>query len=196
MPAVEPEVPAFTDWPSVPILSGFFVYALFTAEQGEEPAYIGQSTNVLGRVGNHLRNPERAPLITRIAVLPCSSKAEMAKLERSLIAQYCPPWNLVSLPRDVLTERLRLRDAARLQLREASRPAPEADTPDAEEAPTAPEQESIPRVTYTIPEVAESISLSTRQVQRLVESGALPTKRIGGRRLVLVADLHQFLAAS
>jgi excisionase family DNA binding protein len=53
-----------------------------------------------------------------------------------------------------------------------------------------------PRTAYTIREVAESLGLSTRQIYRLAESGELPTKRIGGKLLVLVDDFQQFLAAS
>lgn len=53
-----------------------------------------------------------------------------------------------------------------------------------------------PRTAYTIAEIAESLGLSTRQTYRLAESGELPTKRIGGKRLVLVEDFRQFLAAA
>jgi excisionase family DNA binding protein len=45
------------------------------------------------------------------------------------------------------------------------------------------------------PEIAESLGLSTRQVYRLAESGELPTKRIGGKLLVLVDAFREFLAA-
>jgi excisionase family DNA binding protein len=53
-----------------------------------------------------------------------------------------------------------------------------------------------PRTAYTIREVAESLGLSTRQIYRLAESGELPTKRIGGKLLVLADDFQQFLAAA
>ena len=53
-----------------------------------------------------------------------------------------------------------------------------------------------PRTAYSIPEIAESLGLSTRQVYRLAESGQLRVKRIGGRIRVLVDDFNAFLAAS
>lgn len=52
-----------------------------------------------------------------------------------------------------------------------------------------------PRTAYTIPEVAKSLGISTRQVYRLAESGQLRTKLIGGRRLVLVDQFLEFLKA-
>jgi len=55
---------------------------------------------------------------------------------------------------------------------------------------------AAPRTAYTLPEIAKSLGISTRQIQRLAQSGELPSKLIGGRRVVLVDDFRQFLAAT
>ena len=57
-------------------------------------------------------------------------------------------------------------------------------------------QSAPPRTAYSIPEVAKSLGLSTRQGYRLVESGQLPARRIGGRLRVLVEDFEAFRVAS
>ena len=53
---------------------------------------------------------------------------------------------------------------------------------------------SPPRTAYTVREVATSLGISTRQTYRLLGSGELRSKVIGGRKVVLVDDLHAFVA--
>jgi len=48
---------------------------------------------------------------------------------------------------------------------------------------------------YSIPQAAAALSVSERQIYILAERDGLPTVKIGGRRLVRVADLKQWLAA-
>jgi excisionase family DNA binding protein len=48
---------------------------------------------------------------------------------------------------------------------------------------------------YSIPQAAAALSVSPRQVYILAERDGLPTVKIGGRRLVRVADLRAWLAA-
>lgn len=46
-----------------------------------------------------------------------------------------------------------------------------------------------------VPEVAQQIGLTVRQVYRLISAGELPTVRIGASRRVLRGDLTAFLEA-
>jgi len=66
-------------------------------------------------------------------------------------------------------------------------------------APVQPESAALPiqrdRVTLSIAEVIEATGLSTSTLYRHLKSGELRSVLIGGRRLVRVSDLHQFVAA-
>ena len=48
---------------------------------------------------------------------------------------------------------------------------------------------------YSVRQCAAALSVSERQVYILAERDGLPTVKIGGRRLVRVADLRAWLAA-
>jgi len=48
---------------------------------------------------------------------------------------------------------------------------------------------------YSIRQCAAALSVSERQIYILSERDGLPTVKIGGRRLVRVADLKNWLAA-
>jgi excisionase family DNA binding protein len=50
----------------------------------------------------------------------------------------------------------------------------------------------VTRLAYGFEEAAEALSLSSRQVRRLVESGALRTFSVGRRRLIPHAELEAF----
>ena len=47
----------------------------------------------------------------------------------------------------------------------------------------------------SIPQAASALSVSERQIYVLAARDSLPTIKIGGRRLVRVADLKKWLAA-
>jgi hypothetical protein len=85
------------DWTDLPDFTGYHVYALYGADPNT-PLYIGQSTNVLSRLGSHIGDPAKRAHVTRVAVKRCRSKFDMDATEQRLIAQYCPPWNTASLP--------------------------------------------------------------------------------------------------
>lgn len=65
------------------------------------------------------------------------------------------------------------------------------------ETPTtrAPNADAVPRLCLTIPDVAEALGISARGVYTLAGRDGLPTVKLGGRRLVRVADLERWLAA-
>lgn len=73
---------------------GFFVYLLWGAD-ADRPMYVGQSRNILSRLGSHMQNPERGPHVHSVQLLRCESKKAMDEMERSLIVGYQPAWNKV-----------------------------------------------------------------------------------------------------
>jgi len=65
------------------------------------------------------------------------------------------------------------------------------------DAPTAPAPQTVnvEPLAYSIRQCAAAIGVSERQIYVLAERDGLPTIKIGGRRLVRVADLRAWLAA-
>lgn len=72
---------------------GHFVYLLW-GDVADRPLYVGLSSNVLGRLGDHMRSKSRRDSIRRVTILRCPSRSKMISLERSLIARHQPPWNV------------------------------------------------------------------------------------------------------
>ena len=54
---------------------------------------------------------------------------------------------------------------------------------------------AVPRLALSVPEAAQAIGVSEREVWRLIARGELPVVRIGRRTLVHVAALDSFLTA-
>ncbi len=52
----------------------------------------------------------------------------------------------------------------------------------------------ISRLALTVPEAAEAIGVSPRQIYNLARDYGLPTIKLGGRRLVRLADLERWLS--
>ena len=77
---------------------GYFVYLLW-GDSEDTPLYVGQSTNILGRLGQHMQAPDRRHRVRRVQVLRCRGKADMDRTERRLIACYQPPLNIVGIVR-------------------------------------------------------------------------------------------------
>ena len=50
------------------------------------------------------------------------------------------------------------------------------------------------KIAVGLAEAAQRISVGTRYVQYLVQSGALPSVKIGRRRLIRVRDLERYLS--
>ena len=74
----------------VDAIRGFCVYLLIDVDG--TVIYVGQSTNLLGRLGDHLRNPEKRDCAT-IQILRCDSKNHMDDVETALIKLYRPKLN-------------------------------------------------------------------------------------------------------
>lgn len=89
--------PLVDEWLDLPPVTGFYVYALY-GDDPNTPLYIGKSTNVFSRLGDHLKVPARRAGTQRIAVRLCKSKAEIDMVERSLIDHYRPEWNVAHVP--------------------------------------------------------------------------------------------------
>lgn len=70
---------------------GFFVYVL---SYRDEIMYVGQSRNILSRLGQHMTNRERRHKVDHIALFRCKNERAMTELEDHLIADNRPPWNI------------------------------------------------------------------------------------------------------
>lgn len=55
---------------------------------------------------------------------------------------------------------------------------------------------AIERDALSVPEVAARIGMSARHIWRLIETGELPTKRVGRRVLIRVTDYERWLKES
>lgn len=75
---------------------GYFVYLLVAANG--DILYVGQSENVLGRIGSHLSDRKKYRQIHTIHLIRCRLHRQMMRLEAGLIAKHCPPWNTVGVP--------------------------------------------------------------------------------------------------
>lgn len=76
---------------------GSFVYLLWGKDTAR-PLYVGESGNVLQRLGAHMSDSGRRNRVERIQLISCASKTGRRALETQLIGKYRPPWNLVGLP--------------------------------------------------------------------------------------------------
>lgn len=76
---------------------GFFVYVLF---DNKRALYVGQSINVLSRLGAHMTR-DRRQFIHSVRVYRCANRSRMDRLEIDLIRYYSPPWNTVHVPKTV-----------------------------------------------------------------------------------------------
>jgi hypothetical protein len=75
---------------------GFYVYFLWARD--DSLLYVGMSTNILLRLGQHLSNPERRYRIARITTTRHRDEAEMRRVETRAIWNLHPPWNVQGVP--------------------------------------------------------------------------------------------------
>jgi predicted GIY-YIG superfamily endonuclease len=78
---------------------GYFVYCLWGADPNR-PLYVGMSENVLARIGDHTRNPDRRHAIERVTLLHCPGRHAARETEARLIAESRPLWNVAGIPHD------------------------------------------------------------------------------------------------
>lgn len=72
---------------------GFYVYFLW--DHLQRIVYIGRSTNVLRRLGEHI--VERRLGVYRITTIQCPDAEHMERLEMPAIAEHQPEWNIVGV---------------------------------------------------------------------------------------------------
>lgn len=72
---------------------GFYVYLLW-GEDPERPIYVGQSTNLLSRLGQHMTDAAKRDMTRRVTVVRCEDRAEMDRTEDRLIQCYQPVLNI------------------------------------------------------------------------------------------------------
>lgn len=75
---------------------GFYVYVLW--DEAGACVYVGQSANVLGRLGQHMAPSKKGSLVTRVTLTKCDSRLIMTALERLLIHTLSPKDNLAWNP--------------------------------------------------------------------------------------------------
>uniref|UniRef100_A1UJS0 Excinuclease ABC, C subunit domain protein n=2 Tax=unclassified Mycobacterium TaxID=2642494 RepID=A1UJS0_MYCSK len=76
---------------------GGFVYLLW-GEDPNTPLYVGQSTNILSRLGAHMGDKTKRALVKRVQLIRCSTE-KLADTEWRLIQHYQPPLNVVGCSR-------------------------------------------------------------------------------------------------
>jgi predicted GIY-YIG superfamily endonuclease len=69
---------------------GFFVYVLW---DDKRRLYIGKSTNVLQRLGQHMGKKNKRDQVERVEVIRCESERAMVTKEAQLIRKHRPPMN-------------------------------------------------------------------------------------------------------
>lgn len=72
---------------------GYFVYVLWGSHP-EVPVYVGQSTNILARLGSHLGDKAKRTLVERVQLIRCRGQHGMNRLEAELIYKYNPTLNV------------------------------------------------------------------------------------------------------
>lgn len=76
---------------------GFFVYILWGA--GDNAVYVGQSTNVLGRLGYHMSKDKKKLTATRyVELIRCADRDDMNATEIKLIRKLKPAFNTLHHP--------------------------------------------------------------------------------------------------
>jgi hypothetical protein len=73
--------------------AGYYVYLLWAIEGDAKPVYIGQSGNILARLGSHLGDPSKRAGVGWITLIRCTSQQAMMRREAELIRKYRPAWN-------------------------------------------------------------------------------------------------------
>ena len=74
--------------------AGCFVCILW-GDDPETPVYIGKSTNVMGRIGDHMC--DKRDLIRRVQLIRCLDAAVMEETELRLIRRYRPQLDIVGM---------------------------------------------------------------------------------------------------
>lgn len=74
---------------------GYFVYILRGANG--EVLYVGQSSNILARLGTHLGDTKKQPHVHRVSLIRCADARAMSAAERRLIRTHQPLWNVVGV---------------------------------------------------------------------------------------------------
>lgn len=87
-------------------LKRFYVYVL--RDTDAEVVYVGQSRNVFNRVGSHVTDVEKGPVVETVQLIPCDNEEQMCALEMSLIRAWQPKFNRVGVgyrPSEMLERR-------------------------------------------------------------------------------------------
>ena len=78
---------------------GYFVYLLWERDDST-PIYVGKSTNILARLGDHMSNPARRHRVRKVTLIRCKNQLTMDRTEDRLIRRYRPELNIAGVPLD------------------------------------------------------------------------------------------------
>jgi len=90
---------------------GYYVYCLWGQDE-EKPLYVGQSTNILSRLGSHLGDGRKRREVRRVSLIVCKGPRHMTTTEKRLIKHYQPEWNSVGIERKRRSASVDARSAA------------------------------------------------------------------------------------
>jgi hypothetical protein len=76
---------------------GSFVYLLL--DDHGEPLYVGESGNVLARLGSHMSDPTKRRLVRHVKLIRRPSSTSRKALEKQLIGYLQPPLNVQGISR-------------------------------------------------------------------------------------------------
>ncbi|MCM3884292.1 hypothetical protein [Frankia sp. R82] len=75
---------------------GCFVYLLWGADP-DRPLYVGKSTKILARLGQHMGDRQKRHRVQRVTVIRCRDGRQMNRTEEKLIAEYQPTLNILGI---------------------------------------------------------------------------------------------------
>ncbi|MCW2652032.1 MAG: Excinuclease subunit-like protein [Mycobacterium sp.] len=79
---------------------GYFVYLLW-GDDPDTPIYVGQSRNILSRLGSHMKDEKKRDMTRRLQLIRCPDETTMDNMERVLIRKHQPPLNVTWCGRPV-----------------------------------------------------------------------------------------------
>jgi transcriptional regulator with XRE-family HTH domain len=83
----------FTGSSRLPDVDGYYVY--FLIGSGDILLYVGKSTNIYARLGQHMSDPVKRVQVHHVEFFRCESEDHMNRVERILIGTTGPVWNIV-----------------------------------------------------------------------------------------------------
>lgn len=162
-------------------LPKFAVYVLWGGNP-DHVLYVGQSTNVLGRMGSHFGVLVKRAKIKRATVYRASTKEEMDAEERRLIRLHRPPWNTIGVPKEFRKE-----PGTEVVIIEPAKPEPSR--------AIKIEDTTIPagKAGLTIEETCHVLGIKRTLLFELLGRGEIASIKVGRRRVIPTPTVMDYL---